>query len=80
MILKLKKMRWFGHVARANMLSRLCKILILMQELKCIRAGIERGKADGRWNVPKGIGRQLITEVHIVRCGDQYRSFLTCVP
>jgi hypothetical protein len=53
------------------MTSSLCKILVVMQEWKCIRAGHGHWKVGGSENVPKGIGYQLISLAHLVWCEDQ---------
>jgi hypothetical protein len=62
---------WFGHVARANIMPSICRILVVVQEWQYIRAGRGYWKAGGSENVAKGIGRQFIPLVHLVWCEDQ---------
>jgi len=62
---------WFGHVASANMMPSICKLLVTVQEWHYIRAGRRYWKAGGSENVPKGIGHQFIPLVHLVWCKDQ---------
>jgi len=49
-------------------MSRLGKILVVMQEWKCMRAGRGHWKVAGNEKVPEGIGHQLIPLVKLVRC------------